>query len=117
MARSWTGLQDILRKTGKSLVDIFWFGILLSLFMFIMSLLGMELFANTCRKDTGGEMIFDVTKAYNEGVTMLAPRTNFDRIDHAMTTIFIIIIGEDWPGVMYDYVRVYRNIGAAAGHA
>ena len=51
VARSWSGLQDLLSKTGKSLVDIFWFGILLSLFMFIMSLLGMELFANNCRFD------------------------------------------------------------------
>jgi hypothetical protein len=49
VARSWTGMQDILQKTGKSLIDIAWFGILLSLFMFIMSLLGMELFANNCR--------------------------------------------------------------------
>ena len=42
---------------------------------------------------------------------MIAPRTNFDSIDSAMTTIFIIIIGEDWPAVMYDYVRVQRNLG------
>ena len=45
IARSWSGLQEILSKTGKSLIDIFWFGILLSLFMFVMSLLCMELFA------------------------------------------------------------------------
>ena len=45
------------------------------------------------------------------GEKMIAPRTNFDRIDSAMTTVFIIIIGEDWPAVMYDYVRVYRNYG------
>ena len=45
IARSWTGLQEILTKTGRSLIDIFWFGILLSLFMFVMSLLCMELFA------------------------------------------------------------------------
>jgi hypothetical protein len=48
---------------------------------------------------------------------MLAPRTNFDSIDSAMTTVFIIIIGEDWPGIMYDYMRVYRNYGRGKGYA
>jgi hypothetical protein len=47
-----------------------------------------------------------VTETFLSNHTMIAPRTNFDSIDSAMTTIFIIIIGEDWPAVMYDYVRV-----------
>jgi len=62
-------------------------------------------------------LITDIPAVYNDtSVILVAPRTNFDRIDHAMTTIFIIIVGEDWPGVMYDYVRVYRNYGAVAGY-
>lgn len=57
LARSWTNLQDILRKTALSLVDIFYFTILLLLFMFIFSLLGMELFANYCRFTPEGDLI------------------------------------------------------------
>ena len=38
---------------------------------------------------------------------MTAPRENFDRVGSAMTTVFILILGEDWPGVMYTYIRVY----------
>jgi hypothetical protein len=37
---------------------------------------------------------------------MEAPRANFDSLWCAITSIFIIIIGEDWPGIMYNYVRM-----------
>ena len=38
---------------------------------------------------------------------MLAPRENFDDVGAALTTVFILILGEDWPFVMYDFIRVY----------
>jgi hypothetical protein len=38
---------------------------------------------------------------------MVAPRANFDSISNALITVFIIILGEDWPGIMYNYVRIY----------
>jgi hypothetical protein len=38
---------------------------------------------------------------------MTAPRANFDDVGAALTTVFILVLGEDWPGVMYNYVRVY----------
>ena len=42
---------------------------------------------------------------------MITPRANFDSISDAMVTMFIIILGEDWPGIMYNYVRVYGDNG------
>ena len=46
LARSWTALQDILKKTFMSLKDIVYVFIILFLFIYIMALLGMEIFAN-----------------------------------------------------------------------
>ena len=40
LARSWTSLQDIIRKTVASMKDISNFGVLLFLFMYIYALLG-----------------------------------------------------------------------------
>ena len=37
------------------------------------------------------------------------PRTNFNNIGFALTTVFIVIIGEDWNWVMYLWVRAYGN--------
>jgi len=46
LARSWTKLQDLLRKIMMSAKSIGSFTILLFLFLYIMSLLGMEMYAN-----------------------------------------------------------------------
>lgn len=51
LMRTWSDLQDILGSIGKSLKDISYFTILLVLYMYIMALLGMELFANLARYD------------------------------------------------------------------
>jgi hypothetical protein len=75
--------------------------------MYVMALLGMELFANYGRFDNDGNLITDVIKATSKKEFMLAPRENFDHVGGALTTVFILILGEDWPGVMYNYIRVY----------
>jgi hypothetical protein len=43
---------------------------------------------------------------------MIPPRANFDNIFNALTTVFILIIGEDWPGVMYNYTRTFGETGS-----
>jgi hypothetical protein len=40
---------------------------------------------------------------------MEAPRENFDSTVSAITTVFIVSLGEDWPGIMYNYSRVYSH--------
>jgi voltage-dependent calcium channel L type alpha-1D len=67
LARSWTKLQDILAKTIKSLKDISNFSVLLSLFMYIYALLGMEMFANKVRYSLDDEVIPDVVAAMAAG--------------------------------------------------
>jgi hypothetical protein len=45
------------------------------------------------------------------GEYLQAPRENFDDVGNALTTVFILILGEDWPGVMYTHMRVYGAYG------
>jgi hypothetical protein len=52
-----------------------------------------------------------VIVATKEGIYMTPPRANFDNIFNALTTVFILIIGEDWPGVMYNYTRTFGDKG------
>ena len=73
-------MQDLIDKTMKSMSDILLFSILLALIMFILSLLGMELFANYCQFTPEGALISNVVKAKQEGVHMMPPRENFDNI-------------------------------------
>lgn len=34
-----------------------------------------------------------------------SPRANFDNFLHGLTTVYIVLIGDDWNLIMYDHVR------------
>jgi hypothetical protein len=114
IARQWSSLQELLSKIGRSLADISMFSVLLFLMVYIMALLGMELFANYCRFDENENLVMDPIVATTKGTEMAPPRDNFDTIGNALTTVFILILGEDWPGIMYNYVRVYGYVSGKA---
>jgi len=105
LARRWTKLQDILRKTIKSMKDIGNFGVLLFLFLYIYSLLGMQLFANNVRFDDEDAIVKDVLTATKNDDILIPPRLNFDSIGLALTTCLCEILGEDWPVAMYNQTR------------
>ncbi|XP_061188059.1 probable voltage-dependent N-type calcium channel subunit alpha-1B [Saccostrea echinata] len=65
---------------------------LLFLFLFVTSLIGMQLF--------GGRFNFE------EG----RPASHFDSFPKAILTVFQIITAEDWNSVMYNGVRAYGGI-------
>lgn len=74
------------------------------LFMFIFTLLGLELFAFKVKFDADGKPIEDPqNKPEQEGDEF--PRANFNHFLLGFTTIFIVFIGEDWNSVMYDHTR------------
>lgn len=37
------------------------------------------------------------------------PRDNFNNVGFALTTVFILLIGEDWNWTMYQWVRAYGS--------
>jgi len=51
LARSWTSFRDLLAKMIDTAFDINYFALLMFIFMFIFTLLGMELFAYKVRFD------------------------------------------------------------------
>lgn len=95
LARSWKSFQEILRKILNSLKDISNFSVLLFLFIFIYALLGMELFAYRIKFNENNEVDLNGEST----------RTNFDEFINSVTTIFVVLIGEDWNNIMYQYVR------------
>ena len=105
LARSWTSLQDIIRKTVASMKDISNFGVLLFLFMYIYALLGMEMFANQIRLTFDGDIIADIPAYVKSKGIMIAPRYNFDNIYNALVVVFCAILGEDWNNSMYSFIR------------
>lgn len=86
---------------------------LLSLFMYILALLGMEFFANRARFDLDEVIIpaEEIVERYLQGEPMSRPRENFDAIQYALTSIFVVILGEDWNWVMYYHVLPFGENG------
>ena len=119
LSKSWKALGEILRKTIKSLKDISNFSMLLFLFMYIFALLGMQLFANICLIDSDDNLVVGeeaVQELYASGEFYTFPRDNFNGVGWALTSIFIVIIGEDWNWAMYQWVRAYGHDSTVSYH-
>jgi hypothetical protein len=86
----------MLIKIGKTVKDISNFSVLLFLFMFTYTLLGMEIFAYKVKFSE--DNLVDLENG-------ISPRANFDSFLMAFTTVFIVLTGEDWNIVMYNNVR------------
>ena len=89
-----------------TLIDVSTFTILLLMFMFIFSLLGMELF--------GFKVFFLDDLSINEGdknfEKALAPRPNFNDMAMSFTSIFAVAIGDDWNLFMMKAFRAEGSI-------
>lgn len=68
--------------------------VLLVLFIYVYALLGMQFFAGKLRFDDGVP-----------SKTGIVPRAHFDSLIWACTTIFSILMGDNWNGIMYDCMR------------
>ena len=119
LAKQWKALSEILVKMGKTLKDISNFSLLLFLFMYICALMGMELFSNITLVDEDDNLVMgelQVQELYASGDFYVFPRDNFNSIGYALTTVFIVIIGEDWNWTMYQWVRAYGSESSVAYH-
>jgi len=102
LARRWKALQEILKKMLESLEGIFYFGLLLLLFMYIFSLLGMQLFGNLSYQDLDGNSVLKDELVDRYKTEILVPiRVSFDNIWQSMNTIYVIIMSDGWNWVMY----------------
>jgi hypothetical protein len=103
LARSWVSFRILLEKIVETLKNIWNFAVLMLIFMFIFTLLGMELFGHKIKYNDHDGTAVVTPSPTQHGVS---PRVNFDDFINGFITIFIIFIGEDWNAVMYDHVRV-----------
>jgi len=103
LARSWVSFRILLEKIMETLKHIWNFSVLMLIFMFIFTLLGMELYGHKIKYND-----YDASEVVTVSETQhgVSPRVNFDDFMNGFMTIFIIFIGEDWNAVMYDHVRV-----------
>jgi hypothetical protein len=70
----------------STLGDIVYFSLLLILFMFILTLLGEEWFANDIKVDKDNNPMIDGDFSY---------RLNFNNFTSGLITVFALLVGED----------------------
>ena len=95
--------------------DVSNFAVLLILFMYILALVGMQIFANRLRFDADGLPVsfkdydkFDPTHKTNKTIMIQnkhQPQAHFDTLGWALVTIFQVLSGENWNVVLYDCMR------------
>lgn len=87
LARKWKTLKVMLIKLINSMKAITYLALLMLIIMFIYTLLGKQLFQNQMDDGDGGN-----------------PRANFDNLFWAFITVFTILTGENWNGIMDNAV-------------
>jgi len=88
-------LRTLLDSIAFTVLTIKDYTILLALFIYVFSLLGMSFFAGKCKFDEEG----------NYNLDGVSPRANFDTLKWAALTVFEVMIGENWNESMYDHMR------------
>lgn len=107
LARSMKSLRRICQAVFNSLRSIGYLGVLLLIFMFVCALMGMSSFG--CTEDevdikpSERKWKFHESGYYKGRMV----RPNFSTFLYSMTTVFIIITGENWNEIMY--LSVERN--------
>jgi voltage-dependent calcium channel T type alpha-1I len=89
-------LRTLLDSITFTVLTIKDYTILLCLFIYVFTLFGMNFFA--------GKAWFDDQNNVDT-VNGKPPRANFDTFSWSALTVFEIMIGENWNGVMYDHMR------------
>ncbi len=107
IARSWTSFQGLLKKIGETLKDIWSFVILLLIVIFCFAMMGMEFFAyGSFFKFYDSTILTNSSDPYG-----VSPRLNFNNLLNSVILIFVVLSGEDWQVIMYDF---YRHYGPSA---
>lgn len=90
----------MLKTIAKTLKDVGTFSILLSLFIYTFSLLGMELFGN--RVKFAEDLSLDLLNGES-------PDSNFDTLTNAIATVFIVLTADGWSAIYFAHRRAVQN--------
>ena len=102
LAKKWRSMQVLLKKCLDTTYSMGPFLVLLVLFMYIYTLLGMSFFANRMHFDDNEYPVMPGRTGYED---TYVPRQNFDTFLWGFTTVFSILTGENWNMVLFDARR------------
>ena len=109
LANTWPRLSFFLKTMLDTINSVGSFGILLSIFIFMYAILGMELLSYSL-KMTRLDKPVDYFATGNPEVSDVysVPDSNFDGFVNATLSVFIVLANDGWTDVFFDY---YRTVG------
>jgi len=96
LVQKWENLHVLIQTVMESGEGLFYFLCLVSLYLFIFSVAGMELFGNE----------FKIDPATNQ-----LPRRHYDTFYQSLISTFQVLTGEEWNLIMYEGMRVRGWLG------
>ena len=100
LVKNWKDIQNLLKIIITTLKDISTFSILLFIFAFTYTLIGMEFFAHKAKFDENNKLDLSENGRYID--------FNFNNFLQGFLTVFIVLTGDQWSEIYY---RHYRAVG------
>jgi len=99
LAKQWKTMMDLFQKISKTISDMGNLLLLLSIFIYIAGLVGMQFFANRICFDSFG---FRTRLDDPEWQNCRVSRANYNTMTWALFNTFNIMTAENWNNIMYD---------------
>jgi hypothetical protein len=96
LAKSWKKFQSLLVTIAHTMASMAPFTVIMLIFIFIYTLLGMELFAKKVNFNSDGD--FDLENG-------MSPSSNFDNFLEGFASVFIVLANDGWSTIFFDHYR------------
>ena len=96
LAKTWKRFHILLKTMGRTIVEISTFTIIVFLFMFIYTMLGLELFAYRAKFNSNGDV---------DLVNGTSTNQNFDTFIWSFTSVFVILTADSWSNIWFQLYR------------
>lgn len=96
LAKSWKRFHHLLRTMFRTLIDISTFTVVMFIFMFIFTILGMELFAGELKFDSNNQVDHANGTSINQ---------NFDTFHWSFATVFVLLTADCWSSIWFALWR------------
>ena len=108
LAKVWPEFAYILETAAKTLKKILPFSLLLLIFTFSFSILGMELFSATVSFDENDVPLLDDYKDGVDNIKGTLPDSTFNNFLEAFLTVFIVLTNDGWTTIYFNHARALR---------
>ena len=109
LATNWPELNFFVKTMGDTIVKIGSFSVILLVFIFTYSIMGMELFGYKLRVDYDNNPInYFKYDRENASEKFGVPSCNFDTLYNAFISVYIVLANDGWTTIYFD---CYRMVG------